>query len=234
MEDMGVTYKAIAVPRDTAGETRRVARAQPAAEHRGGSVRRGVSGARGGAKGRSGHSRAQPLRLPVPDFRPDASLAPAVVREGDCRGRAVGRRGSRPVPALRRDGEDDDGVRPGQPARALRSSTSRRRTATRCSSASYSAFLGLFVPSAGGKWLIEAPYMLEAAKDAARAPRLGGADLQRHRSARQSHPPLLDAAAARHPRSQSPRHRRLLGAAVRRSTSRSCCSWSGSSTTRCY
>jgi short-chain fatty acids transporter len=28
----------------------------------------------------------------------------------------------------------------------------------------YSAFLGLFIPSAGGKWLVEAPYMLEAAK----------------------------------------------------------------------
>jgi short-chain fatty acids transporter len=28
----------------------------------------------------------------------------------------------------------------------------------------YSAFLGLFVPSAGGKWLIEAPYMLQAGK----------------------------------------------------------------------
>ena len=28
----------------------------------------------------------------------------------------------------------------------------------------YSAFLGLFIPSAGGKWLIEAPYMLEAAR----------------------------------------------------------------------
>ena len=28
----------------------------------------------------------------------------------------------------------------------------------------YSAFLGLFIPSAGGKWLIEAPYMLDAAK----------------------------------------------------------------------
>ena len=28
----------------------------------------------------------------------------------------------------------------------------------------YSAFLGLFVPSAGGKWLIEAPYVLEAGK----------------------------------------------------------------------
>jgi short-chain fatty acids transporter len=28
----------------------------------------------------------------------------------------------------------------------------------------YSAVLGLFIPSAGGKWLIEAPYMLEAAK----------------------------------------------------------------------
>jgi short-chain fatty acids transporter len=28
----------------------------------------------------------------------------------------------------------------------------------------YSAFLGLFIPSAGGKWLIEAPYILDAAK----------------------------------------------------------------------
>ena len=28
----------------------------------------------------------------------------------------------------------------------------------------YSAVLGLFVPSAGGKWLVEAPYLLEAAK----------------------------------------------------------------------
>jgi len=28
----------------------------------------------------------------------------------------------------------------------------------------YSAVLGLFVPSAGGKWLIEAPYVLDAAK----------------------------------------------------------------------
>jgi short-chain fatty acids transporter len=28
----------------------------------------------------------------------------------------------------------------------------------------YSAFLGLFIPSAGGKWLVEAPYLLEAAR----------------------------------------------------------------------
>ena len=28
----------------------------------------------------------------------------------------------------------------------------------------YSAMLGLFIPSAGGKWLVEAPYLLEAAK----------------------------------------------------------------------
>jgi short-chain fatty acids transporter len=28
----------------------------------------------------------------------------------------------------------------------------------------YSAFLGMFIPSAGGKWLIEAPYILDAAK----------------------------------------------------------------------
>jgi short-chain fatty acids transporter len=29
----------------------------------------------------------------------------------------------------------------------------------------YSAFLGVFVPSAGSKWIIEAPYVLQAAKD---------------------------------------------------------------------
>jgi short-chain fatty acids transporter len=28
----------------------------------------------------------------------------------------------------------------------------------------YSAVLGLFIPSAGAKWLVEAPYLLEAAK----------------------------------------------------------------------
>ena len=30
--------------------------------------------------------------------------------------------------------------------------------------AAYSAVLGLFVPSGGGKWVIEAPYVLEAAR----------------------------------------------------------------------
>ena len=29
----------------------------------------------------------------------------------------------------------------------------------------YSGFLGIFVPSAGSKWIIEAPYVLQAAKD---------------------------------------------------------------------
>src|SRR5690606_25952587 len=29
----------------------------------------------------------------------------------------------------------------------------------------YSAFLGIFIPSAGGKWLIEAPYLLEAGQE---------------------------------------------------------------------
>ena len=29
----------------------------------------------------------------------------------------------------------------------------------------YSAVLGMFVPSGGGKWIIEAPYVLQAAKD---------------------------------------------------------------------
>ena len=29
----------------------------------------------------------------------------------------------------------------------------------------YSAVLGLFLPSGGGKWIVEAPYLLEAAKE---------------------------------------------------------------------
>ncbi len=31
--------------------------------------------------------------------------------------------------------------------------------------AAYSGFLGLFLPSAGGKWVVEAPYVMQAAKD---------------------------------------------------------------------
>jgi len=29
----------------------------------------------------------------------------------------------------------------------------------------YSALLGLFIPSAGGKWIVEAPYVMQAAND---------------------------------------------------------------------
>ena len=79
----------------------------------------------------------------------------------------------------------------------------------------YSAFLGLFIPSAGGKWLIEAPYMLEAAKSLDVHLGLGRADLQRHRGAGQPHSSVLDAAARRNPGIEGARHRRLLDAAVR-------------------
>ena len=79
----------------------------------------------------------------------------------------------------------------------------------------YSAFLGLFIPSAGGKWLIEAPYMLEAAKSL--EVHLGWV-VQTYNAtealANLIHP-VLDAAARRHPRPQGARHRRLLDAAVR-------------------
>ena len=39
------------------------------------------------------------------------------------------------------------------------------RIPIRCWSPIYSAFLGMFVPSGGSKWIIEAPYVLQAAKD---------------------------------------------------------------------
>jgi short-chain fatty acids transporter len=79
----------------------------------------------------------------------------------------------------------------------------------------YSAFLGLFIPSAGGKWLIEAPYMLEAAKSL--NVHLGWVvqTYKRHRGAGQPDSSLLDAAARRHPGPEGPRHRGLLDAAVR-------------------
>jgi len=49
----------------------------------------------------------------------------------------------------------------------------------------YSAVLGLFVPSAGGKWIIEAPYILDAANSL--HVHLRRANLQCHRGARESH-----------------------------------------------
>src|SRR6185295_6182997 len=45
---------------------------------------------------------------------------------------------------------------------------------------------------------------------------LGGADVQRHRGARESDPSVLDAAARRHSWLEGARHRRLFDAAVRR------------------
>ena len=46
-----------------------------------------------------------------------------------------------------------------------RSSASRRRRRFRRWSRSYSAVLGVFVPSGGSKWVIEAPYVMAAAHE---------------------------------------------------------------------
>ena len=73
----------------------------------------------------------------------------------------------------------------------------------------YSAVLGFFIPSGGGKWLIEAPYVMQAANDL--KVHLGWAvqDLQRRRGAAQPGQSVLDAADARRARPQGARHRRL-------------------------
>jgi len=97
----------------------------------------------------------------------------------------------------------------------------------------YSAFLGLFIPSAGGKWLVEAPYMLTAATSL--HVHLGWV-VQTYNAtealANLIHP-FLDVAAPRHSRPEGARHRRLFDAAVRHPRADSCSSWCGSSTTRC-
>ena len=109
------------------------------------------------------HPGAESLRLSIPDRRPPAALASAILRAGDSRCGDTGRRGADPVPALRRNRADDDRVRHRHAAGAfLRGRVEPAHLPVMIGI--YSAFLGLFIPSAGGKWLIEAPYMLEAAK----------------------------------------------------------------------
>lgn len=74
----------------------------------------------------------------------------------------------------------------------------------------YSAVLGFFIPSGGGKWIIEAPYVMQVANEPAIPPRLGGADLQRRRGAAEPDQPVLHAAVARRAGAEGARPDRLL------------------------
>ena len=94
---------------------------------------------------------------------PAAALAAAIVRAGDRRRHHAGGRRADPVSDLRGHRADDD--RGGLAAKLAHFFvTISTRDTYPVMIGIYSAFLGLFIPSAGGKWLIEAPYMLEAAK----------------------------------------------------------------------
>ena len=73
----------------------------------------------------------------------------------------------------------------------------------------YSAVLGFFVPSGGGKWIIEAPYVMQAANELQATPGLGRADLQRRRSPAEPDQSVLDAAAAGRAGAEGARHRRF-------------------------
>ena len=110
-------------------------------------------------------------------------------------------------------------------ARERRSSASRRRRRFRRSSRIYSAVLGVFVPSGGSKWVIEAPYVMQAAHEL--KVHLGwvvagydlGEALANLRAA------VLDAADARAVRPARPRRdglhvRRLPGAGAGRAAAR--------------
>src|SRR5687768_6761258 len=171
--------------------------------------------ARGRDTRRGGDPRAESLRVRVPGGGNAAALAAALVRPGRGRRGAVDCRRAGAVPDLCRDRADDDRVGAGRSHRALL----RRGVQLRhlpC------AGRGLFSVSrilraVGRREMADRSALRARSRQVARrAPRLGGADLQRHRGARQPHSPVLDAAADRHPRLESPRHRRLLDAAVRR------------------
>ena len=75
--------------------------------------------------------------------------------------------------------------------------------------AAYSAILGVFVPSGGSKWVIEAPYILGSGHPAPREHGMGRSDLQRRRSTAESAQPLLDASSAGDTFSQGARPGRL-------------------------
>ena len=93
----------------------------------------------------------------------------------------------------------------------------------------YTALLGLLVPSGGGKWLVEAPYVMQSATDVGHEPRLDGADLQRRRGAAQPGQPVLHAAAARGARGSGPATWSGSRSCSSCSTCRWCCCCSGCS-----
>src|SRR6185312_6295063 len=118
-------------------------------------------------------------------------------------------------PDVRGHGEDDDGVRPRVEDGALL----RRRLDPAHVPAARRHLLGgarPLHPVRRRQVAHRSAVYAAGGEGTARPPRLGRPDVQRDRGARQPRAPVLDASAARHPRSQSPRHRRLRGAAVRR------------------
>ena len=198
--------------------TGRVARVQPDPDGDHLHARLAVSHSRGHHERRLGDPRAEPLRLPVSDRRHAAPLAAAVVRAGDRGGGGAGRRRADSVSALRRHRAHDDRVGHRHRDGALL----RRRVHAAHLPDHDRDLLGVPRPlhSISRRQMVDRSALhARGRKDAARAPRVGRANLQRHRSARQSHSPVLDAAARRHPRPQGSRHRRLLDAPVRRSRS---------------
>ena len=226
MADMGVDVRS----RDRArsaepADARRVARVQPAADDlRRRAAASAIWRARWPPKGASDHSRSQPLRLRLPDRGAAAALAAAIVHEGH-----LGRRCRRSAgvliqyPLYAGHGEDDDRVGAGQEAwREFFIDVSTPHTFPLLVGV-YSAFLGLFIPSAGGKWLVEAPYMLDGRQLAPGASGMGGADLQRDRGAGQPHSSVLDAAARWGSSASRPATSSATRCCSSSSTCRSCC-----------
>ncbi len=131
MKEMGVDISARHAEDRHAADARRVARIQSVPDHRRLHARIPVSDP--GSRGQRSldHSRAEPLRLSVPDRRDAAALASAVVRAGDPRVGDPGRRRADPVPVVCGHRAHDDRVRHRDADGALLRGRSRRRTPTR-------------------------------------------------------------------------------------------------------
>ena len=161
MSDMGVTYAPATSElgrRMTPGEWLEYSPLLTIVDLR---ARLRLSRARGHGERARRPARPQSLPVSVLDDGAAAALAAEVVRAGDRGLRDARRRRAHSVSDVRGCARDADevGARGGHLA-VLRYISNEHTFPVLVGI--YSAFLGLFIPSAGGKWLLEAQYLLEA------------------------------------------------------------------------
>jgi short-chain fatty acids transporter len=163
-ESYGIQYEPIRSSLEPKSKARRVAGIQSAADNSGGRALVLVSGRRLPhlAARRAGGARPEYLQPDVHHGWASIALAPEALHARRNRVRSRHRRRADPVPVLRGHLRNDRRHGHRRCAGKLFASVSTHNTYPLLV-AMYSAVLGVFIPSGGSKWVIEAPYVLQAA-----------------------------------------------------------------------